>query len=138
MRAVLRGAIPSDLIVGPSVRGPKIDVLVLLMVLQPKGDANEAASSAASTCAWLSSQIHLNRAIPKKTIFHHGIRCPVCSAWIAVTWIELRPLKVACAIETLCATSPSAVWAITEVAIDPHVQALLKNRTTRVLKVDSS
>src|SRR3954465_4464305 len=41
MRAVLGGVIPPDLIVGPAVGGPEIDVFVFSVGLEPKSDANE-------------------------------------------------------------------------------------------------
>src|SRR5262249_56662957 len=63
IRAVLRGVIPPDLIVGTAVRGPEVDVLVPPIRLEPERDADEAARAAAGAGGGLPRQIHFNHAV---------------------------------------------------------------------------
>ena len=66
--------ISPDLIVGPAVGGPEIDVLVGPITLEPKGDADEPARPTFRVSSRLASQIHLDRAITKQGIRDDGIR----------------------------------------------------------------
>src|SRR6266566_5288709 len=53
IRAVLGGMIPSDLIVSPTVRGSEINVFVVSVALDPKGDANKTARAGSGTSGGL-------------------------------------------------------------------------------------
>src|SRR5438477_9791461 len=68
VRAVLGGVIPPDLIVGPTVRGPEINVLVAPVVLDPKSDANKPARTGKRGRGRLTGQIHFNHAVTKRYV----------------------------------------------------------------------
>src|SRR5713101_1860430 len=69
IRTVLGGVIPPDLIVGSTVRGSEINVLVASVALDPKSDANKSASSGKRTSGRLAGQIHFDHAVTKRHVF---------------------------------------------------------------------
>jgi hypothetical protein len=66
--------IPPDLIVGSTVRGSQINVLVASVALNPKSDANKPARSGQRTSGRLAGQIHFDHAVTKRYVLDYGIR----------------------------------------------------------------
>jgi hypothetical protein len=60
--------IPPDLIVGSTVRGFEINVLVPSVALDPKSDANKPASGGKRTSGRLAGQIHFDHAVTKRHV----------------------------------------------------------------------
>src|SRR3984893_9387255 len=78
IRTVLRGVISPDLIVGSTVRGSEINVLVSSVALDPKSDANKPARVGSRTSGRLAGHIHFDHAVTKRHILDQGIRRGVC------------------------------------------------------------
>src|SRR5260370_1025283 len=72
VRAVLRGMISADLIIGPAVGGTQIDVLVLV-ALKTEGDSNETACAAAGARGGTPRQFHFDRPVVKGGPFHNRV-----------------------------------------------------------------
>src|SRR5215471_10889017 len=68
MRAVLRGVIAANLVIGAAVRGAQVDVFVLV-ALQPEGDANETACAFTGAAGGPSCQLHFDLSIVKNRAF---------------------------------------------------------------------
>src|SRR5512143_4145331 len=77
IRAVLGRVIPPDLIVGSTVRGSQIDVLVTPVGLNPKSDANKSARGVERASGGSAGQIHFDDAVTKRHVLDQGIRCGI-------------------------------------------------------------
>jgi hypothetical protein len=72
VRAVLRGVVAADLVVGAAVGRPQVDVLELA-VLKTEGDANKAACAAGGAAGGTPGQFHRDCAIVKDSVLHDRV-----------------------------------------------------------------
>src|SRR5215471_5896093 len=72
MRAVLRGVIAANLVIGAAVGGAQVDVFVLV-ALQPEGDANETACAFTGATGGPSRQLHFDLTVVKSRAFYDRV-----------------------------------------------------------------
>src|SRR5207247_5651170 len=73
VRAILRGMIAADLVIGAAVGRTQVDVFELA-VLKTEGDSNKAARAAGGAGGGTPRQFRVDRAIVKGGVFHDRVR----------------------------------------------------------------